>query len=123
MEKAKKNQLKSPDPNRKYDAALDMWHAMAYAVAKELSLKPTDILTSWTCEELLVAFGVYANQSSAMSYEMMSKKERYQKKMTSLDRWAMPFVSPSQMSEMSAQQKQDTAQLEDMTAIAQALFV
>lgn len=113
---------KKPDPNHKYDAALDVWHSMAYFVAKELSTQPTKILTEWTCEELLVTFGVYANQNSAMAYEMMSKKERYKKKMTSLDRWQMPFVTIDQVAEMNQREKQDQDQLSDMETIAQTMF-
>lgn len=95
---------------------------MAYFVAKELTIRPVTILTEWTCEELLVAFGVYANQNSSTNYEMLSKKERYRKGMTSLDRWAMPFVTEEQMAAMGTRAKKEQVDLDDQAAIAQALF-
>lgn len=95
---------------------------MAYAVAKELGLRPLDVLSDWTCEELLVAYGVYANQNQANYYDMLTKKERRLKKMTSLDRWAIPFLRPEQVKELASKQKEEETKLEDMEAIAQAIF-
>lgn len=68
-----------------------------------------DILTGWTCEELLVAYGVYANAHSQENYNMLSKKERAQHKDADgkpaplgwLDRWAVLFVTPEQMKELA----------------------
>lgn len=93
---------------------------MAYYVAKALHLRPYTILTEWTCEELLVAYGVYANQQSKESYDMKSIKERAQEQLTYMDRWVMPFYTQSDLEE-------DTAKVEDlaedeMMKIAETLF-
>lgn len=81
-----------------------------------------EILTTWTCEELLVAYGIYANQNSSSYYDMLSKKERYTKGMTPNDRWAMPFVTMDQLSEMNQQTANDKERLDDAKAIAEAIF-
>lgn len=65
---------------------------MAHFVAKELHLRPYTILTEWTVEELMVAFGEYANIHSKESYEMTPAKERAKKRMTWADQWAVKFV-------------------------------
>lgn len=82
---------------------------MAYFVGKELHIRPYTIMTEWTCEELLVAYGHYANQHAAENYAMISPKDRATHKdadgrpapLTWLDRWAVLFVTPEQMEEMS----------------------
>lgn len=95
---------------------------MAYGVAKELSLRPYEILNNWTCEELLVAYGVYANQHSSNYYDMLSKKDRRLKKMTSLDRWAMPFVSQAQLERLAERHTEEQQRNDDLETIAQAMF-
>lgn len=42
---------------------------MAHFVAKELNLRPSDILDHWGVAELIVAFGQYANDRSSKNYE------------------------------------------------------
>lgn len=42
---------------------------MAHFVAKELHLRPSDILDHWGVAELIVAFGQYANEKSSKNYE------------------------------------------------------
>lgn len=82
---------------------------MAYFVAKELNMRPYSVLTEWTCEELLVAYGHYANQHSNERYSMLSPKERRLHKdedgkadpLSWLDRWSVLFVTPEQMSELA----------------------
>lgn len=83
---------------------------MAYFVAKELNMRPYEILTGWTCEELLVSYGVYANSHAHERFAMMSPKERAMHKdengrpapLTWLDRWAVLFVTPEQMNELAS---------------------
>lgn len=74
---------------------------MAYFVAKELNLRPIDILTTWTVEELLVAYGVYSNQKSAEYVESIPKNERAKKGITWLDRWAVLFITQDQAEELT----------------------
>lgn len=42
---------------------------MAHFVAKELHIRPNDILDGWGVPELIVAYGYYANQHSSQTYE------------------------------------------------------
>lgn len=42
---------------------------MAHYVAKELHIRPNDILDTWGVPELIVAFGQYANEHSNRDYE------------------------------------------------------
>lgn len=95
---------------------------MAYFVAKELHLRPMDILTNWGCEELLVAYANYANQHTQESFEMMDKKERAKKKITELDRWAMPFVTMQQAEELVNYKPQTPTDADEMQRVADMLF-
>lgn len=77
---------------------------MAYFVAKELGMRPIEILTTWNCEELLVAYGNYINQKSAEYVESVPEKEWAKHKpepITWLDRWAVLFVDSEQMKELA----------------------
>lgn len=42
---------------------------MAHYVAKELHLRPNEILDTWCVPELVVAFGQYANEHSNQNYQ------------------------------------------------------
>lgn len=95
---------------------------MAYSVAKELSLRPMVILTEWTCEELLVAYGVYINQQTKESFDMMSKKDRAIKHLSWLDRWAMPFFSRDDLKSMAQTVEEESEQAKELDKISQALF-
>lgn len=93
---------------------------MAYFVAKTLHLRPWIVLTEWTCEELLVAYGVYANQQSKESYDMKSQKEKQKDNLTYMDRWALPFFSQRDLEEnIPAEESQIE---DDMVKIAETLF-
>lgn len=105
---------------RQFDAMLGIWHSMAYFVAKVLKMRPYTILTEWTCEELLVAYGVYANQQSKEAYDMKSQKERVQEHLSYLDRWAMPFFSQQDLEDNAPDDEQQVE--DDMDKIASALF-
>lgn len=95
---------------------------MAYLVAKELSLRPLEILTTWSCEELLVAYGVYANAHSKEAYDMKSKADRRKEKLTWLDRWAVPFFTQGQMSDFGEVIEEENKEAEELTKIAETLF-
>lgn len=112
----------SPKAERQYDASLDIWHSMGYFVAKELGLRPMSILTTWSCEELLVAYGVYANAQSKEAYDCMPKAERRKKNLSYLDRWAIPFFSKAQLEELSSTVAEENQSAEEMAKIADALF-
>lgn len=86
---------------------------MAYAVAKELGLRPRDVLM-WDPEELVVAFGVYANQHAAEAYEMaMSRLKKTPDKPKIpkwLDRWAVLFMTEDQVEKLMEEQEQAESQ-------------
>lgn len=93
---------------------------MAYYVAKVLHIRPYTILTEWTCEELMVAYGVYANQQSKESYDMKKPSELVREKLTYMDRWALPFFTQQDL-EDNTPEEENTAE-DDMSKIASALF-
>lgn len=82
---------------------------MAYAVAKELGLRPRSVML-WDPEELVVAFGVYANQHAAEAFEMSSaqfkKNKQKPKPPTWLDRWAVLFMTEDQVEKMMEEQEE-----------------
>lgn len=94
---------------------------MAYFVAKELGMRPLEILNNWSCEELLVAFGVYGNQMSAKAYEMTPKQERRKKHMTELDRYIMPFFTETDVARLYEEPKQKN-EPDEMEKIANIIF-
>lgn len=52
---------------------------MSYIVAKILKIRPLEIMKTWSCEELLVTFGVYMNQLANerySDYKSMSAEQR-----------------------------------------------
>lgn len=95
---------------------------MAYFVAKELHMRPTDILNNWTCEELMVAYGEYANRHSNEYVEMTPKKEwaKHNPPITWLDRWAVLFVDKQQMAELAKDQERDKQMAKDEADITEA---
>lgn len=93
---------------------------MAYFVSKELHLRPLDILLNWSCEELLVAYGTYANSKSAEYVEMTPKKEWAKKHITWLDRWAVLFVTEDQAEELTKDEAQADKSLKDAGSLANA---
>lgn len=77
-----------------------------------------EVLVNWTCEELLVAYGMYANAESKQGYDMLNPEERSQKKLTWLDRWDLPFFKEEDMESAEGQ----NAQIDEMNKIAQVIF-
>lgn len=102
---------------------------MAYYVAKELNIRPMDILTGWSCEELLVSYGYYANAHAQESFLMMSPKERATHKdangrsapITWLDRWAVLFVTPDQIEELNSDTEDRSGQ-DELSKMAEVFF-
>ena len=100
---------------------------MAYFVAKELHIKPAEILTTWNCEELMVAYGYYANIHSNEYVEMTPKKEwaKHKPPITWLDRWAVLFVDTWQMQDLAADNnkaKEDEKKEADIAEAARIIF-
>lgn len=98
---------------------------MAYFVAKELHLRPLDVLSNWSCEELLVAYGYYADQKSAEYVETVPKKEWAKKHITWLDRWAVLFITQDQAEELTKDEEEaekDIKASESLANASQILF-
>lgn len=95
---------------------------MAYFVAKELHMKPSDILTTWNCEELMVAYGYYANIHSNEYVEMTPKKEwaKHKPPITWLDRWAVLFVGQDELDEIAKDNEQSSEQSKKEADIEEA---
>ncbi len=97
---------------------------MAYSVAKELKMRPLEILENWTVEELLVAYGYYADLHSAEYIESVPEKEWATHKpepITWTDRWAVLFLEPEQVEELQ-NDEQKAIDESDFARAAQALL-
>lgn len=69
-----------------------MYSSMAYYVAKKLGLRPTDILDGWTASELIVAYGVYANEETNRNYNDWKQLDTKQRaKIPKPDEYAVYF--------------------------------
>ena len=92
---------------------------MAYFVARELHIRPYEILTTWTCEELSVAYGEYANIHSAEAYASrmayFEKSVKPQKPRPD-EKWAVIFVTRKELDELhkKAQERGDRPNLADL---------
>ncbi len=98
---------------------------MAYFVAKELHLRPLEILTTWSCEELLVAYGNYANSKTSSFIDATPKKEWAKQHITWLDRWAVLFITQDQAEELTRDEAVASKSLVDadsLKAAGQILF-
>lgn len=84
-----------------FNPAFDIWHYMSYTVAKTLHFRPLEILTQWSCEEVLISFGVYMNElMSAKHSEFESLDSQIKSKIPKSDRpseYAMKFVTFEQL--------------------------
>ena len=49
---------------------------MAHYVGKVLHIRPSEILDTWGCAELLVAYGEYTNESSKEAYEVWKSGDK-----------------------------------------------
>ena len=52
-----------------YFAEFNLYSGMAHYVGKVLHIRPNEILDTWGCAELLVAYGQYMNEVSEQNYE------------------------------------------------------
>ena len=49
---------------------------MAHYVGKTLHIRPSEILDTWGCAELLVAYGEYANEVSQENYAIWKSGDK-----------------------------------------------
>ena len=94
---------------------------MAYFVARELHIRPYEILTTRTCEELCVAYGEYANIHSNEAYESrmsMFRKNEKPKRPTPDERWAVIFVTREELAQMhkEAKERENKPNLADLAS-------
>jgi hypothetical protein len=65
---------------------------MAYFVAKKLHLRPNEILNHWGISELIVTYGIYANEDSQKNfYEVQEYNKTSKKKMQLPKMYAVKF--------------------------------
>lgn len=53
---------------------------MAYFVAKKLHLRPNEILNHWGISELIVTYGIYANEDSQKNFYEVKEYNKTSKK-------------------------------------------
>lgn len=76
-----KQSVSKPKPSERepFYADMNRYTAMAHMVAKELGIRPNEILDEWCAPELIVAFGEYTNEIARKNYnewKSMSKESR-----------------------------------------------
>lgn len=77
-----------------------MYTHMAHYVAKVLHQNPADILDDWSVPALVVAYGIYANQESAMEFQRWKSLPQEQKrKYPQPEEYAVKFYSPADLEE------------------------
>ena len=75
-----------------YSASLDIYTYMAHFVAKELNIRPNEILDNWCVPELIVAFGQYGNEKSMQNYEQWKTlSSDYKNKVVMPNQYAVYF--------------------------------
>ena len=52
-----------------YFASFNLYTHMAHYVGKTLHIRPSEILDTWGCAELIVAYGQYMNETAWENYK------------------------------------------------------
>lgn len=73
---------------------MNLYVRMAHFVGKVLHIRPNEILDTWGCPELVVAFGEYANEIAQENYAIWKSGDR---KTPMPDRYSVRFYSPEQL--------------------------
>ena len=77
---------------------------MAHYVAKKLHLRPSDILDHWGVCELIVSYGIYANEESMKHfYEIKEYNKNADHKEKLPRQYAVMFYSPDDTKELERQ--------------------
>ena len=75
-----------------------MYSTMAHYVAKKLKFRPSEILDNWGVAELIVAYGVYANEESYQNFlEWKNLDKDTKKKVGKPDEYRLWFYSPEDL--------------------------
>lgn len=69
-----------------------MFFGFAYYVAKKLNLTPSEILDEWSVPELIVTYGIYANEDAQRNFQDWKSLDNKQKqKVTRPKEYAVYF--------------------------------
>lgn len=75
---------------------------MAYTVAKTLHIRPKEVLIDWSCEEVLVTFGVYMNDLAYEKYsEYQGLDTKTKGKVPAPPEYAIKFITLDQLEELN----------------------
>ena len=81
-------------------ARLNIYSFMAHYVAKVLKLRPNDILDHWGVSELIVAYGMYANEQQHEAHmKIKDYNKTAKKKMEQVNEYAVMFYSKQDLIE------------------------
>lgn len=87
---------------------------MAYTVAKTLHIRPKEVLVDWSCEEVLVTFGVYMNDLAYEKYsEYQSLDSKTKGKIPAPPEYAIKFITLDQLEELNAPLSEEEQQREE----------
>lgn len=86
-------EIKNKQEEDEFFAKMDMYHHMAYYVAKKLHLSPYDILNKWSVPQLIVAYGHYQNIDSYQNY-LNWEKQSIKTRGKCPKKIAVPFERP-----------------------------
>ncbi len=76
-----------------YDAKLGLYQSMVHYVAKTLKLDPNEIFDGWSVPQLIITYGVYANQESyRIHQEIKSMNATSKKKQKVPAMYAVKFI-------------------------------
>lgn len=81
---------------------------MAHYVAKILHLRPSDILDSWGVCELIVAYGIYANEESVKYFnevKAMNKNAEHKEKLPKM--YEVMFYTPDDVKKMQEEYEKE----------------
>lgn len=75
---------------------------MAYFVAKKLHMRPNEIMSSWGVCELIVTYGVYANQDQRKAYDSVQEYNKTAKagdRVPRIPMYAVKFYTNEELEE------------------------
>lgn len=88
------------DVRKSFFADFNIYTHMAHFVAKQLHLRPNDILDKWGVPELIVAYGEYANELADENYRSWRASQDAKRKgytPPQPKRYVVRFIGPREM--------------------------
>lgn len=78
---------------------------MAHYVAKTLKIRPNEILDHWGVSELIVAYGMYANEKQQKNFmEIKEHNKVSNKKIPQIEEYAVRFYSKEDLLEKETEE-------------------